>query len=105
MPNTAHRCLFFLLAMCTLLCSSHIVHRPSPALFVSVSRPLPLFWTQCNPHHMPFCILAVVSPPLLSSTSLITRPLASTAISTHCCAPSSTLKHCHICIGHHECHH
>ncbi|KAF8889686.1 hypothetical protein BD779DRAFT_1520476 [Infundibulicybe gibba] len=34
MPNTAHRCLFFLLATCTLLCSPHVVHGPSPALFV-----------------------------------------------------------------------
>ncbi|KAF8891285.1 hypothetical protein BD779DRAFT_1514400, partial [Infundibulicybe gibba] len=88
MPNTAHRCLFFLLATCTLLCSPYVVHGPSPALFVT---PPPLFWTQRNPRAASHALLHShsVSPPLLSATSLITCPLASTAISTRCCAPSS----------------
>ncbi|KAF8885587.1 hypothetical protein BD779DRAFT_1532587 [Infundibulicybe gibba] len=86
MPNTAHHRLFFLLATCTLLCSPHVVHEPSPALFVT---PPATLYTRRNLHHMPSRVLAVVSPPLLSTTNLIACSSASTAISTRCYALSS----------------
>ncbi|KAF8888596.1 hypothetical protein BD779DRAFT_1523859, partial [Infundibulicybe gibba] len=102
MPNTAHRCLFFLLATCTLLCSPHVIHGPSLALFVMPPAAL-LDPTQPASHalsHSHSCVPAAPEryKPHYAPTGLDCHPLS-------CPIQLSTLKHCHICIGHHKCHH
>ncbi|KAF8875290.1 hypothetical protein BD779DRAFT_1539684 [Infundibulicybe gibba] len=93
MPNTAHYCLFLLSATCTLLCSPHVVHGPSPALFVT-------------PPTTPLDPAQFASHAFSRSCSLITRPSASTAVSTRRYTPSSSaLSHCHTCIAYYERHH